>query len=165
MSNSLAVIQRVIDEHNKIGKSIKLVGDSVTDREALAALDKAHADWLPGRVESIIETRNRLKQALSALDEGLMNHFVFEEETLSPLIGDLLMQALSLQHREIRQAIGEAKSAVAEAKLEGLGREELIAEESQIQQVIGNLCRMVGEHAEKEDVILKMVRSALEGQG
>jgi len=165
MSDNLAVIKRVIDEHHTIGRHIKLVGDSLTDKEALTALEKAHADWLPGRMEALSETRNKLQQALSALDEGLGNHFDFEEKMLPPLLGDLLMQALLLQHRAIREAIDEAKSTVAGAKLEGLSREDLIAEESRIQQRIGNLCRMVEEHASKEEVILKMVRSALEAQG
>ena len=51
MQDKLAIIKRIIDEHQTIKEHIKLVGDSVSDQEALTALQKAHADFIPGRLE------------------------------------------------------------------------------------------------------------------
>lgn len=165
MQDKLAIIKRIIDEHQTIKGHVKLVGDSVSDEEALAALQKAHADFIPGRLEVMSEKQKKLQQTMSALDEGLKNHFAFEEKALPPLLGELLMQALILEHREIKNEIDEAKSTVESIKLEGLSREELLSKESHIQQMVGGICQLVEEHATKEEAILEMVQRALEEKG
>lgn len=162
MQDKLAIIRRIIDEHQTIKGHLKLVGDSVSDQEALAALQKAHADFIPGRLEVMSEKQKELQQTMRALDEGLKNHFAFEEKALPPLLGELLMQALILEHREIKNEIDEAKSTVESIKLEGLSREELLSKESHIQQMIDNICQLVEEHATKEEAILEMVQRALD---
>ena len=162
MQDKLAVIKRIIDEHQTIKEHIKLVGDSVSDEEALAALQKAHADFIPGRLEVVSEKQKKLQQTVSSLEEGLKNHFTFEEKAMPPLLGELLMQAFVLEHREISKEIDEAKSKVANTKLEGLSREELLSKESHMQQMIDSICQLVEEHAAKEEAILDMVQRALE---
>jgi hemerythrin len=165
MQDKLAIIKRVIDEHQTIRKHIKLVGDSVSDQEALTTLQKAHADFIPGRLEVASEKQNKLQQAMSFLEEGLKNHFAFEEKVLPPLLGELLMQALVLEHREISREIDEAISTVANTRLEGLSREELVSKESHTQQMIDSICQLVEEHATKEEAILEMIRRAVEKKG
>jgi hemerythrin len=164
MSDSLAVINRVIEEHQAIKQHVKLVGDTVSDQEALSSLGKARADWIPGRLELLSEKQKRLQQTMSALDEGLKNHFAFEEKALPPLLGTLLMRALVMEHKEIKEEIGKAKSAVASIKLEGLSRDQLLAQDGQIQQVVADLCQLVEEHASREELILAMIKRALEGK-
>ena len=165
MADNLALIKRIIDEHKAIGGHIKLVGESVADEEALATLERARADWVPGRPGGVSEKRNKLQQAMSFLDAGLKKHFAFEEKVLPPLLGDLLMRGLLLQHQEIRKEIDEAKSIVTDVQLEGLNREELLAGEARTQQRIGVMCQLIEEHAAKEEVILEMVQGALEEKG
>jgi len=136
MQDNLAIIRRVIDEHESIRGHVKLVGDSISDQEALPSL--------------------------GFLDEGLRNHFAYEEKVLAPLLGELFMRALVLDHQEIRKEIDVAKSIVTEAKLEGLSREELLNKESHIQQVIKNMCYLIEEHAYKEETILEMLQKVLD---
>jgi hemerythrin len=165
MQDKLAIIKRVIDEHQTIRKHIKLVGDSVSDQEALTTLQKAHADFIPGRLEVTAEKQSKLQQAMSFLKEGLKNHFAFEEKALPPLLGELLTQALVLEHREITEEINEAISTVANTRLEGISREELLSTESHIQQMIDSICQLVEEHATKEEAILEMLSRAVEEKG
>ena len=162
MQDKLAIIKRIIDEHQTIKEHIKLVGDSVSDQEALTTLQKAHVDFIPGRLGGASEKQNKLQQAMSFLGEGLRNHFAFEEKALPPFLGELLMQALVIEHREIRKEIDDAKATVAELKLDGLSREESLAKDSQIQQVIDSICQLVEEHATREEAILEMLRRVLE---
>ena len=162
MEDYLAIIRRVIEEHQTIKGHIKLVGDSISDREALTSLERARTDWIPGRPELLAETQKKLQQAISFLDEGLKNHFAFEGKALPPLLGELFMRALVLEHQEIRKEIDKAKSIATETKLEGLSREELLSRESHIQQTIGSVCQLVEEHATKEEIILEMLQRALE---
>ncbi len=162
MVDNLKLIKTVIDQHKAIREHISRVGDSVTDREALATLEKARTDWTPGRFEALSEKRSGLQQAMSFLDDGLKKHFAFEEKALPRLLGDLLMRALELQHREIRREIDEAKSMVTDNQMEGLSREELLARESRIQQRIGVILQLVEEHTSKEELVLEMIQKALE---
>jgi hypothetical protein len=165
MSDDLATIGRVIDEHHRIGGHVKLVGDSVTDLEALTNLEKARTDWIPGRIEVLSEKHDRLRKAMSYLEEGLKNHFAFEEEVLPPLLGEKLMQQLLRQHREIGEAIDGARSMIAAARLEGLGREKLLLEELRIQQRVAAILALIEEHAAREEKMLSSIKAALERKG
>ena len=109
MADNLAIIKRVIEEHLTIRGHVKLVGDSVTDLEALFALQKARPNWVLSQLEALSERQKKLQQTLSFLDEGLKNHFGFEEKVLPPLFGELLMRALIFEHREMGKEISEAK--------------------------------------------------------
>lgn len=162
ISDQLAIITRVIEWHQTIRDHVKLVGDSVTDQEALSSLQRARADWVPGRLDILAEKQKKFQQAISLLEEGLRNHFTYEEEVLPPLLGELFMRALLMEHREIKRKINEAETVVANVKLDGLSREECLAKESDIQQVIGSLCQAIGEHATREETMLEMLQRALQ---
>ena len=165
MSDNLSLVKRTLDEHEIIRDHMRSVGGAVSDKEALAELEKAHADWTPGRFEAVQVKRDKLQQTIQHLEEGLKRHFGFEEEALPPLLGDMLMHAILLQHEEIEKEIGEARSMVADAKLEGLDRDQLLAQDARIQQKIGVLLQLIEEHATKEEMILEMVRTALKDKG
>jgi hypothetical protein len=113
MADNLAIVNRAIEEHHTIRGNIKLVGDSISDLEALFSLQKARPDWILSSPEALSEKQVKLQQTISALGEGLKNHFGFEERLFPPLFGDLLMQALILEHRGIKKQIDEAESFVA----------------------------------------------------
>ena len=165
MSDNLTIIRTVLDEHQNIKKHIGLVGEHVTDWEGLMGLEKARLDWVPGRPGDLIEKQEKLKEMMSLLGDGLQKHFNFEEKVLPPLLGELLMEALVLEHREIAKKIDEARLTVVETRLEGLSREESLFKESAIQQTIDTTCRLVGEHANKEEIILGMLQRLLEQKG
>jgi hypothetical protein len=158
----LAVIRKVIEEHQAIRGHVKLIGDTLSDREALDNLERARADWVPGREEALSERQNRLLVTMSSLEEGLNRHYAFEEKALPPLLGDLLMQALVLEHRDLRKVVTETKSAIANTKLEGASREEIMSRESNIQNMIESLSHQKDEHLNREEAILYMLQRVLE---
>jgi hypothetical protein len=165
MADNLAIVNRAIEEHHTIRGHVKLVGDSVSDLEALFSLQKARPDWILSSPEALSEKKNKLLQTLSTLDEGLKNHFSFEDKLFPPLFGELLMQALKIEHHGIKNQIEEAKSLVAKIKLEGLSQKELLSKKAQIQQKVEGILQSVEEHASKEETILKMLKKALEAKG
>ena len=165
MENYHTMFRKIIEEHKVIRGHIKLAGDSVSDRVAIDALRKARADWTPGRLEILSEKQKKLQQTLSFLDEGLQNHFALEARYLPPFLGELLMRALLLDHREIKKRIDEAKSVVTDTELEGLSQEELLSKEARMQQLVNALSRAVGEHAAREEILLRMLQKGLEDRG
>jgi hypothetical protein len=165
MTDNLKIVNKAIEEHHAIRGHVKLVGDSVSDLEALFALQKARPDWILSAPEALVEKQSELQRTISALDDGLKNHFSFEEKVFPPLFGELLMRALVFEHREINKQIDEAKSLVAKIKLEGLSQKELLSRKSQIQQKVEGILQLVEEHATTEESILKMLQKALVTKG
>ncbi|MFW6105640.1 MAG: hemerythrin domain-containing protein [Chloroflexota bacterium] len=162
MPDNLAVVTRVITEHHAIRKHVKLAGDTVNDIEALFALQKTQSGWSQTSIMALIEKQDQLLKAISFLEQGLKNHFGFEEEALLPLLGGLLAKAILREHNQISRQINEAKTAVASMKLEGLEQHELLSKKSVIQQDINSLRQTVEEHAQHEEVVLNMMKKALE---
>ena len=165
MADNLKIVNRVIKEHHTIREHVKLVGDSVSDLEALFSLQKARPDWILSSTEALSEKQDKLQQTISALDEGLKNHFSFEEKLLPPLFGEFLMQALILEHGEIKKRIDETKSLLANTKLEGSSRRELLSRKARIQQKIEDILQLIEQHADREETILKMLQKALQSEG
>jgi hemerythrin len=164
MPDKLTMIKKIVAEHQGIRGHVKLAGDTVADQEALNALEQLRIDWIPGQLVILTERRNKLEQVINLLDEGLTNHFAFEEKVLPDILGNLFTDALILDHKEIRKEINEAKSLISGNDLEGLSREDLLARESDIQQVIEGLSHLIEEHAGREEVILDMVQKTLKQQ-
>jgi hemerythrin len=162
MADNLKIVNRAIEEHHTIRGHVKLVGDSVSDLEALFSLQKARPDWILSSTEALSEKQGNLQQTISALDEGLKNHFSFEEKLLPPLFGEFLMQALILEHCEIKKRIDDTKSLLANTKLVGLSQREMLSQKARIQQKVEGILQLVEEHAGKEETILKMLKKALE---
>ena len=162
MAEELKKVDRAIEEHHTIKGHMKLVGDSVSDLEALFSLQNMSPEWKLSTPEALPEKQKKLQRTIGALDEGVKNHFAFEERLFPPLFGEVLMRALKLEHREIRKQLSEAKSLVFDTKLEGLNQKELLSKKSQIQQKVEDVLQVIEEHALKEETLLKMVKKALE---
>ena len=161
MPDYLAKINEILEEHRTIGSGVKLVGDSVSDQEALASLKSVRSDWTPGRLELLSEKQRKLKQTMNFLEEGLRNHFSKEEDVLPSLLGEFLMQSLLLEHKEVTEKIDEVRALASDSKLEGLTEAELASKDSEIKQKISDFSRLIEEHADKEEMMLEMVVRAL----
>jgi hypothetical protein len=163
ISDYLAKINEIIEEHRAISGNVKLVGDSVSDQEALASLKSLRSDWAPGQRELMSEKQRKLKQTMSFLKEGLQRHFAKEGDALPVLLGEFLMRSLLLEHQEINAKLNEVMSAAADSNLEGLSEAELESLDSEVKQKISDFSRLIEEHADREEMMLEMVVRALKG--
>jgi len=161
MPANLSQINRIFEEHQAIRANVRLVGESVSDQEALNALKSARSDWAPQRTNITSAKLNKLKQTTSFLKEGLVNHFNLEAEVLPPILGKVLMQALLHEHQEIMTEIDTTSTTIANTHLEGLSQDDLITEEANLTQMTNHLSRLIEEHAEKEEMMLEMVQHLL----
>lgn len=162
MTDHLDIIKNVTDEHESIKGNIKLVGDTIADTEAKRILKKLRSQWIPGQLDILSTRMEKLKAALNSLKAGLDNHFAFEEESFPPILGDMLMQALLIEHRQIKQEISDAEKLLVDINFEGLAREGIIAKEMQVQQVITRILHIIENHADKEETVMEMLRKTLE---
>jgi len=164
MLDNLALINRIMEEHHAIRGYLKLAGDTLSDWEALSSLQRAKADWISDESGTLSEKLERLQKVTSLLSDGLNNHFALEERDLPRLLGVLLMRALMLDHREIEKEIDGARSRVAQAMLQVSSQGQLAPTKSEIEQAINSVGQLVAKHAAKEEVILEMLRRALENK-
>jgi hypothetical protein len=161
MPDALATITKIISEHHAIRGHIKLLGDTVNDIEALFALQRTQSGRGQTSMNALVEKRDGLLQTVSFLEEGLRNHFDFEEKALPPLVGELLMKAILHEHHRISGQLGGAKTILAGVEVGQLDERELLSRKSAIQQSMDSLRQTVEEHARHEEVILAMIRNAL----
>ena len=165
MSASLAQINRIIDEHQSIRGHLKLVGDSVSDQEALTTLKSVRSDLAPHQTAMMSEKLKKLQLTVSFLKEGIRNHFTLETKVLPPILGKVLMQALLREHQEIIKRIDETQSMIADTRPEKLSHDGLSSKEADLAQMTNSLCRLIEEHAEKEELMLEMAKQALQEKG
>lgn len=165
MSDKLTIVNRLIDEHQTIRTHIKLVGDSVNDLEGLLSLERARPDWMLNPPELISEKLNKMLQTAHLLQDGLKNHFSFEEKSLPPLLGEIVMRALILEHSDIRNALDGFLSTLLNTKIEGSTYEQLLTFKWNVNQRIEDLRQLLEGHATREETILKMMKRALEDKG
>lgn len=164
MPDYLAIICEVISQHQYIRQNVKLVGDSVSDMEALFSLQKAHSGWAQSSIEALSERLRQLEQVIKRLDEGLKKHFHFEEKALPPILGEILLKALVLEHRNIGKEMGNTRVILSDTKLEGLTQEELLSKKAYLQQMISKISQVVEAHTSEEELILRTIKRALEAE-
>jgi hypothetical protein len=163
MSNAMTIIDKVIAQHYDIKENLKLTGASVTDIEALFILHKAYSGWSQSSIQELSDKQKHLLQALSAMELGLKRHFNLEEKSLPPLFGDTLMKALLYEHHEITGQIEKAEKTLSEFTTHGQNQQELLSRKSEVQEIISHLLLMIEEHANHEEIILKMIKKSLDG--
>jgi hypothetical protein len=162
MADRLAIVTRVMDDHQDVGTNLKLLGDSVSDLEGLISLERVKPDWMLAPAELLSDKRDQLVQTVNFLREGLENHFSFEEENLALILGDTVMRGLMLEHEDIKRSLDSLQSTLDNTKIEGLTSEQLLAIKWNIRQKIDDLRQLIEGHAGKEDVFLQTVKRALE---
>lgn len=164
MPDDLEVVNKIIEEHRNIRTNVKLVGDTVSDPEGLLRLEQARPDWMLGTPGQLAEKQTRLGQTLNYLYDGLQNHFKLEEKWLPDLLGVLVMEALALEHVQIKADIETIRGILAKANLEEMSHEERLNFKWTIEPKIEEIRRTLETHAGKEETILSMVKKALEAR-
>ena len=162
MADTLKIIEKAIQEHHHIRENLKNAGDSITDIEAMFTLHKEIAKWSQSSVKELSEKQGELLKAVGLLEQGLTRHFGFEEKALPPLLGEVLMKTLTLEHGNIAGLLAKAKDSLQEGALEGLDQREMLTRKAQIQANIHQIIEAVEEHSRHEETILKMIQKALE---
>lgn len=162
MADRLAIVTRVMKDHQEVGANLKLLGDSVSDLEGLISLERVKPDWMLAPAELLADKRDQLLQTVNFLREGLENHFSFEEENLALILGETVMRGLMLEHEDIKKALDSLQSTLDNTKIAGLTSEQLLAVKWNIRQKMEDLRQLIEGHAGKEDVFLQTVKRALE---
>jgi len=162
MQEYLSIINEIIKQHQNIEEHLGHVGRSLSDAGALFNLEKLGTEWVPGKAGSLSEKIRDLVRAIDVLDDGLGTHFSYEEEYLPPILGELVMRALIMEHKYVRETLAEAKATVTGVNMEGLSRDEMFIKEADLRQTIDSLRQAIEDHRSREETVLDMLRRVLE---
>lgn len=161
----LGIINAIIAQHHALMGQVKLAEGRTNDLEALFSLQRAYAHWTQSSIETLLEKQSKLAEIRSLLHSGLERHFGFEEKYLPPLIGEFLMQSIIMVHRTILEQFVEAQPVLSDPRLREMTHEELLIYKLNVEQVVSQLCQSIEAHLAQEEVLLGMLKSALEERG
>ncbi len=158
MAGELAIIDRVIAEHQIIRRNLQGAQTSATDYDALFSLQQAQSGLAQSSVGKLNDQKIRMLESLGRIQKGLNNHFSFEESALPPLFGEAFMKALIFEHAEIKQYLAKTTSLAENTSLEGLNQKDILDHKSRLQEATTSLSDMVEQHANLEEQMLRMLR-------
>jgi hypothetical protein len=72
----------------------------------------------PDKLRAVSAKRRSLVQAMGYLEDGLKNHHLHEDNVMPPLVGDLLWQAIRLEHEEMLEYLDKIDSLLLNAGIE-----------------------------------------------
>ena len=153
MGKNMALIEEIIGEHKTIMQGVQNLEQVAGDTEAIASLEEAKEDFMPGR-SGQGQSLQKLQQALETIDKGLQAHFsreetallaVFEEHGNKELVSAL--RSLLNEHDELRNRLAHSKKQVAELLSGGLARHLWEASAHDMRAYISHTRKLLGAHA------------------
>ena len=116
MSEALAIVEEILDDHKEIHTNFKSLGRISGDIEAAASLHTANTKeyFVPAALDDEGRGLGRWKELLETIASGLKTHFQKEETALTeafkregtPELADALHRLLS-EHMEINQQVAK----------------------------------------------------------
>jgi hypothetical protein len=161
MKSALAII---LGEHRAILDHLRLVGESLNDVEAMQSMEQTESKVLDNMVKPMQAKVDGVMKSLAALEAGLKEHYTHEETLLPPILGEVLTEALKIQHDELLTEIAAARSVVARCKLSGLTSAEKTTEEMLMHSLLDRIRREKERHTRQEESVLEWARIALEAR-
>ncbi len=167
MEETLALIEKIVEEHKSIMQGVQTLEQAASDAEAIVGLEKAKETFMPGRLEQE-QGLKKLQASLEAIDQGLRAHFdreetglmgVFEKHGNKELASAL--RSLLLEHEDLRNRLAHSKKHVAELVSGGLSRHLWEASAHDMRAHISHTRKLLEAHAEIEQELFHKLRTEL----
>lgn len=171
MEETIALIDRIIEEHKQIMKNFKVLEQVANDAQALSGLEIAKEQFMPGRHDQK-QGLQKLRETLETVHEGLQSHFNREETTLLTAIEKhgnkaiiSALHTLLLEHGNLRDRFTNSKQHVAELISGGLSRHIWEASAHDMRAHLSHSQRLLAAHAKNEEELLHKLKRVLMGAG
>ena len=169
MEETLALVNRIIKDHEQIIIGIQTSEEIANDVVAILELERPLESFVPGRLDDQRQSLRDLQQSLERVDKMLQEHFGREEKSLLSALekrrNKTLASAFSSlldEHKELTARLAKLKEDVAELVTEGLSRSLWEGKAYGMRAYIRHTQRLIEAHAETEQSLLQTVRKELE---
>ncbi len=152
MHSNLAIVKSMADEHEAIRAHMESLRRSLEGGGSYSIAEKT---------QSLADLQKEIQLAVGYLEDGIKNHYAHEETVMPPLLGEALMRAVVLEHREIQRRLDSVKSLITEANPSMMSQEDYEGRASRIGQIVNSICDLIEAHSLKEDTMLDLLRTVL----
>jgi len=166
MEETLALIDKIIEEHKLIFHRVQTLDRATNDIRAMLELERAKEDFVPRRFGDQRRALQIWQESIEAVDEGLQAHFDREEKGLLTAFekyGDRMLASalhvLLLEHEELRNRFAKLKTEVAELAVGGLSREVWEGKAWGVRTYLNHTLKLLEAHAQSEQELLETLRS------
>ena len=167
MDDTIALIDKIIEEHRVAFKGFQNLEGILNDLDAISGMEKAKEAFMPGRFDQK-EGLKKLQESLETIAQGLQAHFNREETALLAAFekhGDRklvsALNSLLLQHGNLRDRFAHSKKHVAELVGGGLARHKWEASAHDMRAHISHTRKLLEAHAAGEQPLLVELRRQL----
>ena len=167
MEETLALIEKIVEEHKSIMQGVQTLEQAASDTEAIVGLEKAKETFMPGRLEQE-QGLKKLQASLEVIDQGLRAHFNREETALLSVFEKhgnkelaSALRSLLLEHEDLRNRLAHSKKHVAELVSGGLSRHLWEASAHDMRAHISHTRKLLEAHAEIEEELFHKLRTEL----
>lgn len=152
MYYSQSAINSLMDEHKAIRGQMNMLIEIMEHwKTRLASWDISQMDDVAR--QTVSNNLDGLRMAVRDLDDGLKNHHNHEDEVMPPLVGDLIMKAVRMEHDEMLRRFGVINSVLLDEKIETFIQNGL-----ETLQHIEDLAAYARTHSLREDGILHFLK-------
>jgi hypothetical protein len=163
MSIDVVTIDSILLEHTAIVHYTKELRAAVADQATF--LLQASDHWDKTRLKELKERYLGLSSSLEAVRDGLMAHCAHEEQALSPVLGKLVTDGLTTEHREIIGSLDTARKLLNKTGLLGdLKPQTLMATTYNVERAVETACRMVDTHEANEVGLFAILKKGLQAE-
>jgi hypothetical protein len=147
--NNQPVIENLLHEHEAVRAHMGQIAGMVNSWYTSKISDSRSSNVL----NDFDYQKLNLKQTIGYLDDGLKKQFMHEEEILPGLVGDLLMDAINAEHREILKELNEIKFL-----LFYINPESIKLKGDYLKVLISSFTNWVTKNSVMKDIMLRLVR-------
>jgi virulence-associated protein VapD len=153
--NYLSEIKKVIHEHEVIHASIKAVRNNNTNfSKTLSEAQKS--GWPKNSIQTLLQDLQRLNERLTDLEDGFKIHYQLDEVALLHIVGDLMIRAIQINHKEMLRQFDEIRQTITNTSVQQIQETSYI-----IVNKVEILCQLVETHIQTEAGMLQMLSKAL----
>ena len=167
MEDDLEIIERVIAEHETIKQHFHNLEQVANDAQAMMGFEQAKEAFMPGRLDQK-QGLHELEDTLKAIEDGLHEHFHFEETSLPTVVARYSdeelkssLRSILLEHIDLRNRLVHSTKHVSELVSGGMARHHWEASAHDMRAYISHTRKLLEAHAEIEQELLYKLRSRL----
>ena len=152
MNEAQVTIDTLLGEHAAIRAHVNIVRGLTRDWKTL--LDRRDSILTsPDELRATDEKRSNLRQAMAYLDDGLKKHHVHEDSIFPLLIGEMLLEAIKMEHNEILKFLEKVNYRIINDNIT-----DFLKEGAEVMRMIDEVCGLSAAHASREDGILYFLK-------
>jgi len=168
MEETIALIEKIIEEHTVITGRVQALEQVANDVESIVGLEKAKEAFMPGRFGQK-QGLQKLLELLEKTEQGLEAHFNREETALLTAFekhGDeklvSALHSLLLEHEDLRHRFTHSKNHAAELAGGELSRQVWEASGHDMRAHISHTRKLLETHAAIEQKLLRTLQKQLQ---